>query len=72
MATIDEVQAANNQPIDPAMKSALTSAFWLFFHNNQNYKISVKKWFISVSVTIGQLEPLFVLLFGPDPLANNG
>lgn len=68
MSALDEV-ATDYSQIDPVMKSIISDAFWAFFHNNRNYKIKIKVWFISTSVSLAQLEPLFTLLFGPDPLS---
>lgn len=68
MATIDDVPGnVEAMPI-----AALKYAFWMFYHNNQNYQIKVKVWFINVGITMSQLRPLFVSLFGEDPTGSTG
>lgn len=60
--TITNQLAATSLPseISPILKSY----FWAWFETHQN-TVVLKKWFFSIPVA--QLEPLFVMLFGPRP-----
>ena len=47
------------------IKDTINRLFWAWFHANQDQKITIKKWFINITVTVGQLQGLFEMLFGP-------
>ena len=69
MAAIDDVAA--RQGINTTGRDSIASSFWVWFYNNQNLAVTVpiRVWFINtdVKITLAQLRPLFVLLFGEDP-----
>jgi hypothetical protein len=70
MAAIDTV--ADARGLNITARDAISKAFWLWFYNNPNEKVQVKVWFVNVDVPISKLRPLFVMLFGEDPVARNG
>jgi hypothetical protein len=69
MAAVDEIKTDQSGLIS---KETVSYFFWLFYHNNQNFSIKTKVWFVSVSIKMSQLKPLFEMMFGPDPITGNG
>jgi hypothetical protein len=69
VAALDEVAASPQTPdLTPIAKQAVAAAFWMWFYNNQDKQVvKTKVWFLNVNITVGMLQPLFVMLFGPDP-----
>lgn len=69
MAAIDDVAA--RQGINATGRNTIAASFWVWYYNHQNDKftIPVKVWVINVTanITLAQMRPLFVLLFGEDP-----
>ncbi len=48
------------------VRQALTDAFWYWFDRHRNDVVfTTKVWFIRINVTVGQLEAVFVKVFGP-------
>jgi hypothetical protein len=54
--------------ISPVLKTF----FWSWFATHQDATVLKKKvLFFSLNITVGQLEPLFVMLFGPRPVVTD-
>lgn len=46
----------------------LRSIFWRFFNTNRSEEIiEVGWWFVRFTITLGDLEPVFTRIFGPNP-----
>jgi hypothetical protein len=71
MAALDELNMQSGV-IDDYTKRMFAAAFWIWYYNNKKLTIPIKIWFIRTSVSIEQLYPLFVLLFGEDTPLNHG
>lgn len=64
------MQTLDQQDVPSAIKDIINSIAWKLLEDNQNETIfTFRKWGIfSFSITVGELRPLFSLIFGPEPL----
>lgn len=74
MQTVQEAATAvetpgflNNVPF-AAIKPYIAALVWQLYDANKSAPIlSVRKWFISITVTVEQIRPLLEQWFGPHP-----
>jgi hypothetical protein len=71
MAALDELDIESGV-IGEYEKRIFAAAFWMWYYKNKDLKIPVHIWIIRTSVSIEQLYPLFVLLFGEDTPLDHG
>lgn len=50
------------------IKPYITQLVWRMYDDTKDQPVlTVKKWFISITLTVEQARPVFELLFGPHP-----
>lgn len=58
---LTRVAESSNQQV---LREILSTLFWSWYEDNKTQTITIRRWFFNWTVTLEDLRPLFVLLFG--------
>ena len=68
MAVVNQINIGVPGIAVDLLRALVAKEFWKWFVTHSNDRIKVKVWIFRPSVKVRELEPLFLMLFGPNPL----